>query len=183
MPLLLLAIGILFVATGLNNTTGNLFGLLGKEFSGSDNKPSFIPWLVSLLIIGSLGYIDKIKPLANMFLVLVMTVLVIVNKGVFQQFTSAFKLSQGGVGIVPSNDPGASIFNDFSSIVNGSGSSASNSMFTGSDLLGKVTTTVNRGISIANGIQGAQGQLNTFIGDLNNAFKGTSNTSGSDYGS
>lgn len=174
MALLALFIGILFIATGLNNTTGQLFDLLGKEFSGSDGKPSFVPWALSILVIGSLGYWDKIQRAANMFLILVMVVLVLVNKGFFSQFTAAFNLPNGGKGIDTSGS-GGSIFSDGSSATSSSSpggilgqAEGVINMFGGSALTGQVNGVLNKvqsGVNIANSFGKLTGQItNIFNG-------------------
>jgi len=174
MPLFALAIGILFIATGLNNTTGQMFSLLGKEFSGSDNKPSFIPLLISILVIGSLGYYEKIQRLANMFLLLVMVVLVLVNRGVFDEFSKAFKLANGGKGIVPSNTSEGSVFSDNpfsgSALTGGIGNLLGKTGI--GDVLNKVDTTINQGRSIYEGVNNARIELKNIFDPQDGGLKG-----------
>lgn len=95
MPFALLIIGLLLVISALRNTYAQLFQLLGSEFSGPGN---FIYWIVAILIIGAVGYVQKLKPLSDGFLVLILLVLVLkrgnpsgIGGGFFNQFTAALK--------------------------------------------------------------------------------------------
>lgn len=72
-----------------------LGALLTNDFTGPNN---FVYWLAAILIIGAIGYIEKLKPLSNAFLVLVVVVLILkrgnpsgVGGGVFSQFTAALQ--------------------------------------------------------------------------------------------
>lgn len=84
MPFVLFAAGLLLVISSVKGTQGNLFSLLKSDFTGHG---SFIPWLVSILTIGGLGYFSSIRPITNAFLTLVIIVLFLSNGGFFNQFT------------------------------------------------------------------------------------------------
>ena len=86
MPYALIIAGIILTVAGVRNTQSALYTLLAGDFTG--NK-SFIWWTLSILGIGAVGYVEDLKGLANAFLALVLIVLVLANKGVFQQFTTA----------------------------------------------------------------------------------------------
>lgn len=100
MPLVFLAIGALFLVAAVRGTvadtgsTPGLITLLKGDFTGTN---SFLVWLLALWVIGALGYVPGFKPLANAFLLLVLTVLIIVNDnksgtgGFFAEFNSAIK--------------------------------------------------------------------------------------------
>lgn len=85
MPFVLFAIGVLLVVSGVKKTQNELFTLLRGDLVGSN---SFVPWIISILFIGSLGYIKSIRPITNAFLVLVIIVLFLSNGGFFDRFTS-----------------------------------------------------------------------------------------------
>lgn len=153
MPILALVIGILFVATGLNNTTGKLFDLLGKEFSGNDGKASFIPWLFSIGAVGALGYYDPIRRLANMFLVLIIIVLILVNKGFFDNLTAAFNIENGGKGLGGGGTNGGSVFEDSEnhvSVMAGSAATTGAGSNSISDAFNKGLGILNKGNSVLN---------------------------------
>jgi hypothetical protein len=78
-----------------------LFGLIKDDFTGDGN---FIYWVLSILVIGSVGYVKALRPIANGFLLLVMVVLFIGagKKGFFAQFMAGIKTPAtncGGTGV------------------------------------------------------------------------------------
>lgn len=83
MPLAFLFIGILFLVAAVRGKQTQLFGLLKKDFTGPKN---FFYWIIAIWLIAALGNIKELRPLSNMFLVLVVLVLLLVNKGFFAQF-------------------------------------------------------------------------------------------------
>ncbi len=91
MPFVLLVVGLVLIVAGFRGELSNLWTLLRGDFTGPGN---FLYWFISILIIGSVGYIDRLRPLANGFLALVMIVLFLSNKGFFSQFTSALKRTE-----------------------------------------------------------------------------------------
>lgn len=90
MPFALAIIGIVIFVTAIKGTTSTLFGLIKDDFTGNGN---FIYWVITILLIGSIGYVKALRPVANGFLALIMVVLFIGagNKGFFAQFMSAIK--------------------------------------------------------------------------------------------
>lgn len=99
MPFALIIIGLALLVSAVNGTSSSLFTLIKGDFTGKDN---FIFWTVSILVIGSVGYIPKLKPVSDAFLVLVVLVLVLArgasdslgsSSGLFQKFTQALNVS------------------------------------------------------------------------------------------
>ncbi len=88
MPYALIIAGIVLTVAGVRATQGQLFALLGGDFTGSN---SFIWWALSIIGIGSVGYVADLRKLANAFLALVLIVLFLGHSGVFQQFISALQ--------------------------------------------------------------------------------------------
>jgi hypothetical protein len=160
MPFALAIIGIAIFVTAIRGTTSTLFGLIRDDFTGSGN---FIYWVISLLVIGSIGYIEKLRPFANAFLTLVMVVLFIGagRRGFFTQFMSAV---QSGTSNCPSSS------SDSSPSLFGGG------QFSLENLLGKQATDVPAPVQYQPG-QTLQQQLQNMEQNLNSAF-GTSSTLG-----
>jgi hypothetical protein len=104
MPFALIAVGLLLAIAGARNTQGQLFSLLKGDFTGNQ---SFIWWSVSILAVGSVGYVKSLKGLANAFLALVLIVLVLHNKGVFDNFISALKIGTNPAPTVDNSNPEA----------------------------------------------------------------------------
>ena len=72
MPFVLLVAGVVLVVAAVRNTQQELFYLMARDFTGQHN---FIYWFLSILIIGAVGYIPKMKPISDGFLILVILVL------------------------------------------------------------------------------------------------------------
>lgn len=91
MPFLFFIVGVVMVVSAVKGTNTQLLTLLKSDFTGSNN---FLYWAGSILIIGAIGYIPELKPVSRAFLLLVVIVLFIHNKGVFAQATAALKATQ-----------------------------------------------------------------------------------------
>lgn len=103
MPFALLIVGIMLVLVGYQGTQAQFFALLKGDFTGSGN---FIYWVVSILVIGGLGYIPKLKGVSDSFLVLIIVVLFLSHKGFFAQFNSQIgsttgATNTGGISLSP----------------------------------------------------------------------------------
>lgn len=86
MPFVLLIIGVTLLVSGVQGTQDKLFTLIQNDFT---QKPSFLPWIVALLVIGMIGYVDALKSVARAFLALVLLGILISNKGFFSQLQAA----------------------------------------------------------------------------------------------
>ncbi|HEY6018433.1 MAG TPA: hypothetical protein VIY48_00580 [Candidatus Paceibacterota bacterium] len=100
MPYALIIAGIVLTVAGVRNTQGELYSLLINDFTG---QKSFVWWSLSILGVGAVGYVQGLRPLSNAFLALLFIVLIIANKGVFQQFTEALKNPIPPVGTKPAD--------------------------------------------------------------------------------
>lgn len=78
MPLLLIGSGLILILTGIKGDTGQLYSLIAGDFTGKNN---FIYWLVAIIVLGSLGYIQSLRNLSRLFIGLVLLVLLLQNKG------------------------------------------------------------------------------------------------------
>jgi hypothetical protein len=100
-----LIIGAVFITAGVRETDGELTDLIKGDFTSKNGKPSFIAWLMAILLIGALGYIEPIKPVSRAFLVLVVIVLFLSNGGFFEKFIQGtIKLDTSPAGTI-SNAP------------------------------------------------------------------------------
>jgi len=141
MPFALLIIGaVLLISAARGTVTGQngLFYLLESDFTGQDN---FIFWMVSILIIGAIGYIPKLKPFSVAFLTLVIIVLFLkrgnpsgIGGGFFAQFVQ-------GVGATQAASPSVSTG------TTGSGSASSQGGSSLLNLLGGIGGGVSSGTS------------------------------------
>ena len=91
MPFAFAIVGIVFVIAGVRGTSATLLGLLKNDVAG-DN--SFFYWMLSIAILGALGYIEDFRPLSRAFMVLIIVVLVLAQDkqghgGFFTKFQQA----------------------------------------------------------------------------------------------
>lgn len=91
MPIFILFVGILLVVVGINNKIGEFVGLIKEDFRPSENVPGFHIWILAIFVAGAIGYIKDLKPVANAFLVLIIVVMLLSNKGFFAQFKAAIE--------------------------------------------------------------------------------------------
>ncbi len=77
MPFALIITGLVLLVAGVKGTQNQLYSLIQGDFTGPNN---FIFWMLSILIIGGLGYVPKLQPISRMFLFLIIVVLFL-NKG------------------------------------------------------------------------------------------------------
>lgn len=89
MPLIILFVGVILVAAGINNKLPDLMALLKEDFQPSNGSPGFIVWVLAIFVAGAVGYIRPLKGVANGFLVLIILGLLLANGGFFDQFTKA----------------------------------------------------------------------------------------------
>ena len=94
MPYALILIGIILLASAIKGDLATLGALLKRDlFSPKDN---FLYWLVAIIILGAIGYIKSLRPFSDAFLLLVIVVFVVANKGFFVKFTEALKAIKAG---------------------------------------------------------------------------------------
>ena len=87
MSFALIIVGLVLVISSVRNTVTegnpNLVEMLKTDFTGANN---FSYWIISILIIGAIGYVPTFRPLSRAFLVLVIIVLIVSNGDFFKQF-------------------------------------------------------------------------------------------------
>ena len=100
MALAVLIAAVLFIVIAYQGTYHEFFALLKNDFSGPNN---FIIWVAAILIIGAIGFIPKLKPISNAFLILIFVVIFLVNRGFFGQLNAALKGTAFSSPSVPSS--------------------------------------------------------------------------------
>ena len=100
MAFALLIIGLSLITVTVRNTQDTFTARVANDFKGTGN---FVYWIVAILIIGAVGYIQKLKPVSDAFLVLILLVLFLkrgnpgtASGGFFNQFLTAIKSTGGG---------------------------------------------------------------------------------------
>jgi hypothetical protein len=88
MPFALIFVGAVLVAAGVRGKTSQLYTLVKGDIESDASRKGYIYWMVSILIIGSIGYIEELAPISRAFLALVLVVLLIGagKKNFFSQF-------------------------------------------------------------------------------------------------
>lgn len=99
MAFALLIIGITLIVAAVRNTQQELITLLVGDVTGPNN---FLYWILAILLVGSIGYIDKLKPISVGLLALIILVLFITkgrpgdpgSGGFFEKFMQAIGSTQ-----------------------------------------------------------------------------------------
>lgn len=76
------------IVTGVRNTHEQFGAQLKQDFTGEGN---FTYWVISLGGLGALGYIERLRPLTNAFMALIIVVMVLKNRGFFDNLMTAVK--------------------------------------------------------------------------------------------
>ena len=87
MPFVLIIIGAVMVVSAVRDTSEDLVTLVKGDMTG---QKSYLAWMISILVIGAIGYIPSMEKLSRYILVLVVIVLILSNKGLFAKFNSQF---------------------------------------------------------------------------------------------
>lgn len=95
MPIALVIIGVFLVVAAVRwNSGGNQVWTLlrsdlqGKSVTTGKQTGNFFAWAAAIILIGAVGYVDELKPIANTMLALVIVVLLLSNNGFFAQLQS-----------------------------------------------------------------------------------------------
>lgn len=76
MAFILLIIGLLLTITSAKDTHVEFGKQVVKDFTGEGN---FITWVMAISGVGSIGYVEKFRPVANAFLALILITMVLTN--------------------------------------------------------------------------------------------------------
>ena len=81
-------VGMLMIVTGVKGTYAQFGSQVASDFTGSQ---PFTYWVVAIIGVGAVGYIDALRTVSRLFLALILVSMVLANKGFFTQLTSALK--------------------------------------------------------------------------------------------
>lgn len=84
MRIVAIIIGALLVDVAVQGTQDDFWKLLKGDFESSQ-QGNFIAWFAAILIIGMLGYVEPLRPVANSMLALLIIVLMLSHGGFFAQ--------------------------------------------------------------------------------------------------
>lgn len=107
MPFILIVVGIILLVTAIQGTTGQLASMLSQDVFGAGG---YLYWFVAILVIGAVGYVKQLKTLSDMGIFLVVLVLILSHKGLFQQFNAELKkIKSSGFGASATSAPGTGV--------------------------------------------------------------------------
>lgn len=88
MPLVILVIGLMLFVSGMRNTQDEFLTLVKSDFTGGQNSNGFLSWMLAIAAIVGIGYYKPVRPISDAFLLLVIIILFLSNKGVASQFVT-----------------------------------------------------------------------------------------------
>ncbi len=80
MPFGLIALGVLLLVVGYQDTYKEFAALLKNDFTGKGN---FFYWLVAIVVIGLIGHVKGLENFSGAFMVLIIVAMIVGNKGLF----------------------------------------------------------------------------------------------------
>lgn len=93
MPFALTGIGLILIITGFQNTYKEFGSEVQGDFTGQNN---FLYWLISILIVGSIGYVKGLETFSRAFMALIIIALILDKKsGTAQGITFFTNLASG----------------------------------------------------------------------------------------
>lgn len=98
MPFVFLIVGVVMLVSGVRDTSADLLTLLKGDLI---NTHGFAYWMIAILVVGGVGYIQGFTSLSRSFLVLLLIVLVLAQSkngagGFFTEAQSQLKQITGG---------------------------------------------------------------------------------------
>lgn len=104
MPFALVLIGLLMIVTGVRNTHAAFGKQIVSDFTGPQN---FTTWILAIGAMGSLGYIEALRPLSRTFMTLIIISFILKNGGVFDKFQEA--LAKGPLHTAANQEPSINV--------------------------------------------------------------------------
>lgn len=78
------------IVTGGRGTYAQFASQVAKDFTGPPGQ-NFTYFIVGIGAVGAVGYFEPLKTISRLFMVLIIIVIFLSNKGFFQQFQNALK--------------------------------------------------------------------------------------------
>lgn len=94
MPFVIILLGLVLIVTGVKGTQKDLLALIEGDFTGDNN---FVYWLLSLFVVGAVGYIPQLKKISDAFMGLIILVLILRNGDFFDKFVAQLKAGTASV--------------------------------------------------------------------------------------
>ena len=110
-------IGLILAVATYKGNHNELFALIKRDFSGNDN---FIYWVLAIIVLIAVGSIKKVRPVTDAFLILVILVIIVSNRGrgdLFADFLRQVKEGTSGRNVsfsdTTSRGRGNPVFGDY----------------------------------------------------------------------
>lgn len=118
MPLAAIIIGAVLLDLAFRGTEHEFAKQLGQDFGqGSE----FLAWAASIAILGALGYVPALRQVSKLALALVILVMVIRNKGGFQQIAQLIEHPPAPAPAIPLSSYGSSSSSGGGGLLGGAG--------------------------------------------------------------
>lgn len=88
MTLTVLLAGVILAVAGIRGKQDDLLAALRDDFTG---EGGFFVWVIAIAVLVGLTSVNKIKPVANAFLGLVIIVMLLSNRGFFAKFPAEIR--------------------------------------------------------------------------------------------
>jgi hypothetical protein len=95
MPFAFIIAGLLLLVSGARGKSQNLVTLIKNDFSGQNN---YVYWMLSIFVLGGLGYIQDFRAISRSFLILVVVVLIINEDQNGNSFFTQFQAAITNIG-------------------------------------------------------------------------------------
>lgn len=109
MPFALIFVGLILVTAGVRQKTGDLYTLVKGDIESSSGQTGYLYWMVAILIIGAVGYIENLKPFSRAFMALVIVILFLKTGNPLGTGGGFFAQFQAGLGSTPASTSDVSI--------------------------------------------------------------------------
>lgn len=161
MPFFFILIGLGLFASALNNSYKELGQQLYKDIF--TDKPSFLQWILAIVVVGLIGYIPKAKPASDAFMLLIIIGMVIATKGGF--FTEFKNAIDAG----PSSNQRSDPFSVVPVIIDAgtpAGNAGGTMLASAGGLVNNATGVINTGKNLVSSVGSIGGQVSGLIGGL-----------------
>jgi hypothetical protein len=98
MPFFMGAAGVMLLVLTIRNTQDDFITLLKGDFTGTGN---FFWWIAAIIMIGMIGYFDKLKPISDGLLICVLLALILGSgTNFFPKLTAALRGTNSGASAI-----------------------------------------------------------------------------------
>jgi hypothetical protein len=89
-------VGVVLLLAAIRDKVGDVGEILAEDFQSGGGSPGFLAWIVVIVMLGIVGSWKPIRPVADAFMVLILVVVVIANRGFFPELMRQLNAPSGG---------------------------------------------------------------------------------------